>query len=347
MMGASDRAIVDEIKRRLADAWNLAGLLGLKPRRDGRSVKVPCVWHAERSGSLDLATREGVLVAHCHGCGRSGDALALVAAARGLDMRRDFPRVLVEAAALAGIALDESTPQTLTPRPMPPPGPGRTPPPPGEVAELWRACSSVYDDADAAGYLTGRGIDPALVVDRDLARVLPSGRTLPRWARYRGNAPAARPWPDTGHRLIVPMFDAAGGLATVRAWRIVDGDGPKRLPPAGYAIPRSVMADPLARILLSTGAAPGWWTPRRVLVAEGEPDFVAAATMYGDSEHAPAVLGIVAGAWSAEIAARIPDGAEVVLATDSDDAGERYAAAIGASLAGRCALRRLASERAA
>jgi len=336
----SDRLTIDAIKAALTDAWHVAEVLGLEPRRDGRSVKVRCVWHVERSGSLDLATRGGVLVAHCHACGNGGDVLSLVAAVRGLDLRRDFGRLLKDATALAGIAVDGAAPSVASMTPPPTPAPERKPPPPGEVAELWAACLSVYDDADAAGYLRGRSIDPALVVDRDLARVLHLSRVVPRWARYKGSAPAARPWPETGHRLIVPMFDVDGRMVTVRAWRIVDGNTPKRLPPSGHAIPRSVMADSLARLLLA-GDAPAWWMPPRVvIVAEGEPDFLTVATHYGDDESAPAVMATISGAWSEALAMRIPDGACVVLRHHTDPAGQGYANAIGATLAGRCELRR-------
>ena len=52
------------------------------------------------------------------------------------------------------------------------------------------------------------------------------------------------------------------------------------------------------------------------------------------------MLGIVAGSWQPEIAARVPDGARVVLAVDHDETGEKYTATIAASLGERVTLLR-------
>ena len=57
----------------------------------GPRFLVLCPWHSERtpSCSVKLAS-DGTIAAHCFGCGAGGDVLSLVAAARGLDARRDF-----------------------------------------------------------------------------------------------------------------------------------------------------------------------------------------------------------------------------------------------------------------
>jgi len=105
-----------------------------------------------------------------------------------------------------------------------------------------------------------------------------------------------------------------------------------------------LLADGVGRLVLETGAAPTWWPAGdalRLVVAEGETDFLTWATRYGDAaEDAPGVLGLWAGSWTAEIAARIPDGARVVVRTDPDDAGDRYAARVWRELAARCKLYR-------
>jgi len=90
--------------------------------------------------------------------------------------------------------------------------------------------------------------------------------------------------------------------------------------------------------MLEQGAAPAWFegAPMDVIIAEGEPDFLTWAVSSSDAnDRPPAVLGVVAGAWSADIAARIPDGSRVVIRTHRDAAGDAYAAAIRDSLAGR------------
>jgi hypothetical protein len=95
----------------------------------------------------------------------------------------------------------------------------------------------------------------------------------------------------------------------------------------GYPVARSVLA----------GRVDGLPTPISVVVVEGEPDFLTWATRYSDGDaDAPIVFGVVCGAWSGELAARIPDGARVVVRTHQDPSGERYAAEIARTLLGRC-----------
>lgn len=194
--------------------------------------------------------------------------------------------------------------------------------------------SPVDQDSMCAAWLRSRALSPATVRDLDLARALPDGQT-PRWARARGVT-----WAESGHRLLVPLFDALGRLASVRARVVVAGqDGPKALAPAGYTTAGLVMADALARRLLAgeVGAAE---QVRDVglLVAEGGPDYLTWAARWGTDgslDRAPAVFGIESGAWTAEVAARVPDGTRLCVATHDDGAGERYAAAIVASFGAR------------
>ena len=54
---------------------------------------------------------DGTIAAQCFGCHATGDTLDIIAAVRGLDRRRDFRRVLEEAAALAGVDLEEREPR--------------------------------------------------------------------------------------------------------------------------------------------------------------------------------------------------------------------------------------------
>lgn len=97
-----------EIRRRLSDPREVARALGCErgARRGGGGLMIRCPIHGERTDpSLSLRVGSGTrspLVARCHGCGWTGDALSLVAAVEGLDVRRDFRRVLERAAELAG-----------------------------------------------------------------------------------------------------------------------------------------------------------------------------------------------------------------------------------------------------
>lgn len=52
------------------------------------------------------------------------------------------------------------------------------------------------------------------------------------------------------------------------------------------------------------------------------------------------ILATLAGAWTPAIAARIPSGSRVIIATDSDAAGDGYATKVHATLKGRCTVER-------
>lgn len=58
---------------------------------------------------------------------------------------------------------------------------------------------------------------PCSWIASGLAPALPVGVTGPRWASYRGEAEAHAPWAVRGYCVIVPMYDAAGELRSVRA----------------------------------------------------------------------------------------------------------------------------------
>jgi hypothetical protein len=221
--------------------------------------------------------------------------------------------------------------------PAPPiaPAGARTPqrPPLRELSELWARSASVLEDTEVSGYLAGRGIDPGLVADRDLARAISpdlSLLVLPAWASLGG------PWPRRGYRLLLPLWDAAGHVVSVHARSIIAGSEPKGALPCGFGIAGTVLADAAgARMLARREIAGPLW------ITEGATDFLTAATAWGDAaEPAPAVLGILSGSWTSQLAARVLDGARVVIAVDHDPSGELYVAKIAASLVGRVRLER-------
>ena len=153
--------------------------------------------------------------------------------------------------------------------------------------------------------------------------------TGPSWARYQG-----KPWAAAGYRLLVPMVDAHGALRSLRAWRMAgSGEDPKRVAPAGKAMAGLVMACPIARSVLKTGQSPAN-EPIDVVITEGEPDFLTHAAR-PEGAAAPAVVGVVASAWSSAVADRLPGDVRIVIRTHRDAAGDRYAAEIRSSLADR------------
>jgi hypothetical protein len=167
------------------------------------------------------------------------------------------------------------------------------------------------------------------------------------------------------YRLAAPMYDAAGDLRALR-FRAVDAvhepdpgapaDSPrlrwrqldvrrKALSPRGARLAGLVLADPWGRALLR-GAREVDGVPwdGAVLVAEGEVDLWAAASNAARIREGRTFAGfaVVSGCWTAALAARIPSGARVMVATDADPAGDRYAEEVRATLAGRCDVRRKA-----
>jgi hypothetical protein len=279
----------------------------------------------------------------CMDCDVSGDAIDLVALVlRGKrfpelgSAAKDEVRQWFEQ--FAGRDLSAEQPGKVAP---PPPAEPVNYPPEAEVRTFYELCVSVDCDAGVSAYLKGRNIKPGRVEDFNLGRALPADMAdLPWWAGKRDeeNSDVRVSWPASGHRLIVPLYDERGLMRSVLARSIAQGAEIKSYAPAGFTRSRLVMACPFGRWLLATGVMPEWWNNERqslrIVIAEGEIDFLTCATQWSDAaEHAPATLGIVSGSWCDGIAARVPPEVTVVIATDHDDAGEKYAAAIAKSLA--------------
>ena len=341
----------------------VAAMLGIEER--GRTL-TPCpLCGVEERGSTDKRGPLGLTADGagwtCFRCRVSGDAVALVAA-RVLGKARpdgadDWRTVRAKCAEL-GLCDGPTGAAPVRLRPMPTPRPAAPPvrPPSAELVALWDgACSPVASDAEVAAFLRRRNLDPAEVERRELGRALDAAATLPAWARFKG-----RPWTESGHRLLVGLYDARGELVSVQARSILADvpKGEKAWNPAPvideaatlaaraenvwadpvwirYELGGAVMADARGLSLLR-GSFP---VPRKVYIAEGVPDFLTAATARRDPANAPAVLGIVAGAWRPEFAVRIPQGARVVVATHNDPTGDAFAARIAATLAGRVVIR--------
>lgn len=204
-------------------------------------------------------------------------------------------------------------------------------------------------DVGALGPANGalvRGLEPD--------RVRLHGERWPAWAMCAG----AR-WGESQYRALYPLYDHRGDLRSLRArWTdfdefdpetgevLRDGAPPPRgkaVPPEGYDVRGLVMANETAQWLLQTGTWPESIPreSRHVWIVEGESDLtVACANIYASGRPLRAVIGVFAGAWTLEHAMRIPKGSVVVLATDFDRMGGKYAEYVQKTLQGRCDLRR-------
>jgi hypothetical protein len=329
----------DAIKRALTElgAHDVLKALGVRHMRGGpggRVAKFSCLWHDEKTPSATLHVGpQGSLRAHCFGCGHTGDALDVVAAVLGLSVDLEFRAVLEEAARIAGVGpADPNAPRRKRRESTPEPPPNY--PPEADLTALWGASVEVNAHEQAVRALETRGLSAGAVRDLGLATALPDGVALPRWAVVRG-----RSWVEAGYAVILPTWAASAGPGAqrlearcVRAWHVggkLPEGHPKRVAPAGFAASGLVLADPKARALLEAAR------PCRLVVVEGEPDFLSLATRAALAGADYGVLGVTSGAWTPGIAWLVPDGSQVAVCTHADDAGERYAEAVRSSASGR------------
>lgn len=260
----------------------------------------------------------------CFQCDASGDALDLVSYAL---VGRRLRNADADQRAVVRAWLDDELPNAQPPAPAAPPRPLEYPDP-DELRTFFESLIPAEDDHQTAAYLRGRGIRSAELETRTLGAVLPQGAAVPRFARF-----GARSWSETDFRLVLPLIDARGRAVSCLARAVTRGGSIKSTAPTGYARAGLVLANSRGRALLKAGQWPDHGA-RRVVITEGEIDFLIAACE--EPEHAcPVVLGVTSGSWIPELASRIPNGTQVVIATDSDHAGDGYAAKIAASLESR------------
>ncbi len=319
--------------------------LAVTPPRNGTGGALYCpACNAERrhtkSGDKRLAcdvVRNG-RGWHCYQCEATGDALDVVAyrmrhkrfrelgdAARD-DVRSWCAREWPDVAELLDAAARRAPAPALPPLPVPttttPDAPLEYPT--DDALALWGACVDVKDDAEVLRYLAapraegGRGIVNAASLPTHIARALPLD-VRPAWTMHRPDpaAPAAT-WAETGHRLVLPLYDASGAHRSVLARAIAPT--PRKSSAKGRR----------SGLVLANGRACGVLRgkplpltvdgERRVIIAEGEIDWLTWVARGGE-----AVLGVTSGSWTPELVARLPDGAVLVVRVHGDDAGVQYA----------------------
>lgn len=316
--------------RALCERLGLLGGKGSFRTQARRGIVIRCPWVTEKSPSCSVTLGpDGTIRVRCFGCGATGNVFDLIAAALKVDKRSEFRSVMRVGAEFAGLwaivqELDTGNVEPERPKVLPPraePEEERDYPSPESVVALLEECVPVTDDAEIASHLEARAIDPELVADARLAVALPVGGHTPWWA-----SKDRQPWTRTGHRLLLPVYDADGALRSVRGWRVTPGDEtPKRLPPGGCKAAGLFLADALALAWLRGSA-----TPLRTLIVEGEPDYLSAATW--KMREPTAVIGIGSGFWTPELGARFVAGQRVLVWTDRDRAGDAYAREVSRAL---------------
>lgn len=316
---------VMELRRQLANVdWLLTQLgLPLEERVPGGRY-TRCPWHNDE-GRANLVVSlhpDGTIGVKCFSCQQGGDALSLI----GQVFSLRFPAACAKAVELLGGG-------AVPPPPRRPPE--KTYPPANQVQLLWESALLLHSALAAQEVLRARGMDPGRL--GELVRGLGPGCCYPDWAHQKGTT-----WGASGYQVLLPLWSPWGVMASLHARRFGRaGDERKGVCPTRYTQRGLVFANAAGRKLLAQGEAEG----AALLVCEGAPDFLVLA-----SHFRRAVLGVMSGSWSDEIAARVPEGCAVVVWTHTDGqkdragkplpgAGQRYAAKIAQSLSPRCRVR--------
>ena len=183
----------------------------------------------------------------------------------------------------------------------------------------------------------------------------PRSVNLERWAYSRGfttdtlhrAGTRATPRQGGGYGLILPVCDADGELVSYRR-RWTDLSTPND---AKEICARGASAHPNGRVYatrsgvqLLTGDPAAIARAERwgIVIAEGGPDWLTVLHCYADLRaEAPIVFGVWSGSFGGPaLWQKLPEAAPVCIATDNDDAGDRYAATVRPFLRSRNVSRR-------
>lgn len=333
-----DKPAFREYVETVRDVTDIVNVVGARLQLD-RFHKACCPFHEDDTPSFSVNPKGRYF--HCFGCGVAGDVFRFVELFDGLSFFEAVKCLAVEAGLPPWQTTSASDRDHVLVRPprIPPPMPKDAPTRPSraEVESVWNMAGPVTVDAEAMGWFCHRhqrhhAYELAERTEMwDLARAVRPGVELPLWARCRGVS-----WTKSGHRLIFRLFDHTGTAVSLRARCLDLAGGPKSLAPAGTSVKGLIFADPLGVQILA-GTVPDWWQPSRIVISEGEPDWLSWAARQSDAhEDGPAYFGVVAGGWSKELADRLPDGTAVSIRTHHDEAGEKYAGQIVETLGDRC-----------
>ena len=297
---------------------------GAERNRDGFKVHCPMGHGSGNTPSCSVITGpDGTIQVHCFsgGCELSGSLVDLVAAVYNCNPRsHECMTHLCETARI--------TPTPITP-PTPRPVETRKYTEPNEYMHdapaIWERLGSILDDSRCTEYLAGRGLSPAYSAQNGLLKRFQLD-PIPRWAWVQNDAGKAVTWQQSGHLLVIRTFDINGVHKGLRGWMVTDYPARKRTVAARHKHGGLVMANQQALSFLTGRGAPG-----SLIIAEGEPDFIAACQRWDRP-----TLGIYSGSWTPELAEKIPAGTPVAVYTDHDTAGDQYAKTIADSLKGRC-----------
>jgi DNA primase len=319
------------LRQELVDVRKLCAVLGLSrgAKPQARGLLVLCPWHVEKHASCSVTLGpDGTVRAHCFTCLESGDALALIARVRELDVKTQFREVLAEAARIAGtepVARHEPVPDpersTLDALSYS-----------AVAARILELCP-LEKERDALRYLERRKLFDAACEARVSALPAPGKQDAHIRALLRDFEPATlelaglvrkgQGFVYPFHRLIIPWRGRDGSIDVLQRRRLDDADPRKKyvLPPGRRPF------YPFGAEQLGTHTAEAEMT-----FVEGALDVLALRVLDQRDGLSIRPLGIPGvGNWRKEWAA-LAKGRSVRIGFDADAAGERNVATVARDL---------------
>lgn len=324
-----------EIRRALKHPGQLCAALGVDRggRRQASGLTILCPFHEEQTPSCSVTLgSDGTVRIHCFGCQASGDALTLVAAARGLDLSTQFARVLEEAASLAGLEPSARAEVVLEPA-------RADPPDYTAIATALLDRCPLDSDGDVLAYAEQRlvmveaahagcgGLPPLGQQAIPIARLLEtfSAQSLQQadllWAARDGRIDRSRfAYPD--NRFLIPWRDMDGSIACMQRRRIDGQKATKYVFPRAFRPPLPFGAEQLRANALE----------RTLVFVEGALDVLALRLLDRRDQLGILPLGLPGlNGWRPDWA-RFAKGRRVRIAFDADGAAEAKVQSVAADL---------------
>ncbi len=344
-MGFSVRAagltLADIVRGALADLHVLGELLGIE-LRSARGGVYRCPFHADSTPSFSVfPSSAGGWAGKCHGCGVRGDALALVAKVRGLDVhnRADFRLLIDQLADELRIVGGTGTPMRPVSQYTPPP------PKPDNTAERIKVQSCIYNvlldvaplGDEGVAYLRGRCFQDDEIPNEDWCLLPPPGEQRrvvnaiiaeigrDAWRELSGlSSDDGSRFKAPGNRLVIPWRSGPGVQSEVAYLqrRRLDGGKPKYIGPDVIHAPMPFGIEDFEND--GEGVT--------LVLVEGALDVLAMRTLARAESLEWVVLGIPGtGSWRKEWAA-LGAGHDVILALDADEGGDKVLDSIASDL---------------
>lgn len=289
--------VIDEIKAQYS-IFDVIGMLGLEVRRATCVCPTGCRTRGKEDRRLPVLLKPGNKW-QCLACGAHGDQVDMMSYAKtGRGYKGEGQ--LKEWFNVASSEFPKREHEPIVEKPYPPRR---------DLLKLWSDAGPA--DPETILWLKER------LGSQHLQLALGYVRSLSPKSRYNWTSGYDGQWYDAGYRVLIPLFDSCANMVSIRARRLTLDkavSGPKSQGPKGCRISGSVMMNRWALQMMRGAPAP------RLIITEGEPAWLAWCTQTRDP-----VIGIGSGWWDQSIADQIPYNTKILLAVDTDTAGDKYA----------------------